>query len=235
MANGEAHPYVGKDLEAMSFARNYHHWILSLIRPYLNGSVCEVGAGVGSFSQLLLDCDIERLTAFEPSARMHAQLAEAIAGDPRAVAVNDFLTRDSAAEGFDTVVYVNVLEHIERDAEELCVARDTLRPGGNLVIFVPALPMLYSPLDKEIGHFRRYTRPGLERLVDEASLRRVTSRYLDVAGILPWYVNFVLLKRSIGGGTVSAYDRLVVPIMRRVEALLPMPLGKNVLLIANKR
>jgi len=153
--------------------------------------------------------------------------------DPRATAVNDFF-RDQDGQKFDTVVYINVLEHIENDGAELATAYAAMKPGGHLILFVPALDWLYSDHDREIGHFRRYTKRGLASLVEEAGFTVVTAKYFDVAGIIPWYLNFVLLRNSIGAKSVAIYDNVVVPLMRRVESAIPPPIGKNVLLIGRK-
>jgi 2-polyprenyl-3-methyl-5-hydroxy-6-metoxy-1,4-benzoquinol methylase len=122
--------YFGKDLEAMSFARNYHEWILAELEPFLGRRVAEVGAGVGSFSSLLLGTDIERLDAFEPSRNMFPALRSALADDERASAINGFFSPESLGERYDSVVYINVLEHIEDDAAELAGARRTLERDG---------------------------------------------------------------------------------------------------------
>lgn len=113
-------------------------------------------------------------------------------------------------------------------------AREGLRRGGRLLIFVPALPALYSPFDAQIGHFRRYVKRELAALVERHGFAVRRARYFDVAGILPWYVAFVLFRRSMAAGSVAVYDSAVVPVMRRVEALLPPPFGKNILLVAER-
>lgn len=227
--------YFGKDLEAMSFAENYHKWILEYFAPYLGRDVAEIGAGVGDFSKLLLSKTISRLTAFEPSSNMFPRLKAALEADLRATTCYGYLGVKGASGPFDSVVYVNVLEHIEDDVAELRRAYACLRSQGHLLVFVPALQWLYSELDRQVGHFRRYTKKQLVELVQGASFEVVRARYFDVAGILPWYVNFVLLKNSMGSGSVRVYDRLVVPMMRVLEAHIPPPIGKNVLLIAVKR
>ena len=226
--------YFGKDLEAMAFARNYHKWILAEFFPYLGSSVAEVGAGVGSFSTLVLGTNIRSLKAFEPSRNMYPLLQEAFSQDRRAKAINDFFGRAKKEERFDSVLYVNVLEHIEDDASELANARDALNLNGHLLIFVPALPWLYSDLDRQVGHFRRYMKKDLVELARRSGFSIVKARYFDVAGIIPWYINFVLLKNLISGGSVSLYDRLVVPAMRVMEGVVPPPIGKNLLLVAKK-
>lgn len=226
--------YPGRELEAMSFAVNYHHWIVGELAPFLGRRVAEVGAGIGSVSSLLLQQPIERLEAYEPSANMFPQLAARLAGEPRAHAVNAFFGAEPPAQPFDSVAYINVLEHIEDDRGELARAFAAIRPGGHLLVFVPALAWLYSDFDRRIGHARRYSRAVLQEVARAAGFEVAFAKYFDVAGVLPWYLNFVLLRRGLGAGGVALYDRLVVPPMRRIEGWVAPPLGKNLLMVARK-
>jgi hypothetical protein len=109
-----------------------------------------------------------------------------------------------------------------------------LNSQGYLLLFVPALAWLYSDFDKQIDHFRRYTKQDISGLVRDVGFTLVKAQYFDLAGIIPWYINFVLLQNSIGSGSVSLYDKLVVPTMRLIERMVPPPIGKNVLLIGKK-
>jgi SAM-dependent methyltransferase len=226
--------YFGKDLEVMFFARNYHKWILAEFLPYIGKSVAEVGAGVGSFSSLILETKISSLKAFEPSQNMYRLLREALSQDKRAEAINDFFGRANTGERFDSVLYINVLEHIEDDASELSTVHRALNPNGHLLVFVPALPRLYGEPDRQVGHFRRYVKKDLVELAQRSGFSVVKARYFDVAGIIPWYINVVLHKKVIGGRSISLYDRLVVPEMRIIERFMPPPIGKNVLMVAKK-
>lgn len=227
--------YFGRDLEAMAFAARYHRWILGEFHPYLGRAVAEVGAGTGSFTKLLLE-RVARLTAFEPSANMFPQLAESMAGRPGVTLVNDFFgpAATSTEARFDTVLYVNVLEHVEDDSGEVAAMYQALESGGHALVFVPALASLYSDLDRTLGHFRRYHRKSLRSLFEQAGFEIVKCNYFDFAGIVPWYLAFVLMKKTISPGKVSIYDRLVVPVMRILEGLIPPPVGKNLLLVAKK-
>jgi SAM-dependent methyltransferase len=218
----------------MSFAKNYHKWILSEFSPYLGSSVAEVGAGVGCFSTLVLETNISSLVAFEPSQNMYPLLQETLSKDKRAKAINDSFGSANTGKRFDSILYVNVLEHIEDDASEFANARGALNPEGHLLIFVPALPWLYGELDRQVGHFRRYMKKNLIELTRRSGFSVVKARYFDVAGLIPWYINFVLLNNLICGSSVSLYDWLVVPAMRVMEGLVPPPVGKNVLLVARK-
>jgi hypothetical protein len=136
---------------------------------------------------------------------------------------------------YDTAIYINVMEHVEHDAAEVKLALSCLRPGGHLLIFVPALPWLYGKADEMFGHFRRYTKESLQGLFAEAPAQVVHSQYWDIFGVLPWWVSFVLLQRSVmSSGMVKIYDSLVVPVARVLEGAVQPPIGKNVMLIARK-
>lgn len=235
MTQANKKKYFGKDLEVMSFAANYHRWVFAEFLPYIRGAVAEVGAGIGNVSQLILESNIKSLTAFEPSVNMYPLLEKALKTDRRAKAVNGVLCIEGGGESFDSVLYVNVLEHIEDDACELACAHTALTSGGHLMIFVPALPWLYSEFDRQLGHFRRYTKNSLSALVQRAGFSIVKVRYFDAAGIIPWLINFTLLKNTMSGQNVFIYDRLVVPVMRVIEALAPPFTGKNILLVARKK
>src|SRR5690348_6526919 len=232
--------YVGKDLEAMSFAANYHRWILSSFAPYLGSRVVEVGAGTGSFSELLLERGPQSLSLVEPSASMFEQLTESVREFPRAVDLklyNDTFTRVAAQirlhQQPDSIVYVNVLEHTADDEAELRAIGETLGPGGRVFIFVPALTWLYGSFDREIGHYRRYSRGDLESKCRAAGLRILVSRYFDLLGVLPWWLKYrVLQSTKMESGAVRFYDRMVVPFAKTVEATIAPPVGKNILLVA---
>jgi SAM-dependent methyltransferase len=228
--------YEGRDLEAMSFAQNYHTWIASLFRPYLGKKVAEIGAGRGNFSTLLLAEDIEELVCVEPSTEMYPLLVQHTETDTRVSCRQGFFSDVSKEfpEQFDSVVYVNVLEHVERDEDELDVMNSALKKGGYICIFVPALPWLYSDLDASVGHYRRYYKKELEALVQKKGFTIEHSTYFDGVGIIPWFVFFKLFHKKLSPGNTSLYDKVIVPIVRIIESLIPVPIGKNVLLIARK-
>lgn len=226
--------YFGKDLEAMSFAENYHNWILDEFSPYLGENVAEVGAGTGNFSDFLLGTKVRKLAAFEPSKNMFDVLQKRFLDHSVVDTINAFFEDQSFPNAFDSVCYVNVLEHIEDDFNALSHAHKALHQNGHLLIFVPALPFLYSDLDKKVGHFRRYKKQQLENLVSSAGFTIKKSKYFDIAGIIPWYIAFVLLKQTTTEANVSLYDKLIVPVMRRVERVIIPMIGKNLILIAQK-
>lgn len=233
--------YVGKDLEAMSFAVNYHKWILDEFAGLLGKNIIEVGAGTGSFSEMILQTEPETLSLVEPSdlykdltqniSRLEARTQIDFYNSIFSVVASEIADRKRP----DSIIYVNVLEHIEDDAAELSLIRQTLIPGGRAFIFVPALELLYGEFDRKLGHFRRYRKSELEEKCRNAGFKILTSKYFDFAGVVPWYVKYRLLNSvELGGAAVSLYDKIVVPIFRRIESAVNVPVGKNVLLIAEK-
>lgn len=220
----------------MSFALNYHNWILSEIRPYIGNDIAEVGAGTGSFTELLLVEKFHKLAAFEPSCNMYPVLKSRFEKVANVDTINGFFgdKRSDYQSGFDSVIYVNVLEHIENDQSELIHVYESLKQGGFIIIFVPALSFLYSDLDKMLGHFRRYHKQGLHTLVAQAGFNNIKIKYFDIAGILPWYLVYVLMKKTMTAANVSLYDNLVVPVMQKFEKIVTPPIGKNLLLVAQK-
>lgn len=234
--------YAGKDLEAMSFAVNYHRWILSSFAAYLGTRVVEVGAGKGSFSELLCEQRPESLALVEPSPSMFEQLSQAV---KEFCGTTDLKLYNATFQQVapqirrlqqpDSIVYVNVLEHTADDQTEIRVIHETLAPGGRVFIFVPALSWLYGSFDREINHYRRYSRGDLEASCRAAGFRILCSRYFDVFGVLPWWIKYKLLQsRTMGSASVKFYDQAIVPIAKRLEAKLEPPVGKNVLLVAEK-
>ena len=181
--------YEGGDLESLSVLRRYREWIVDYFVPFCTGTTVELGAGIGSISALLAP-HIDRLDLVEPSPNLARRLGERFASDARiAVHAGDLEGFAAAADRrYDAVVMVNVLEHIKDDEAALARLFKLIRPGGHLMILVPALPWLYSRLDELVGHYRRYTRIELLDKVHGAGFAPVKSRYFDALGILPWLV-----------------------------------------------
>jgi SAM-dependent methyltransferase len=140
-----------------------------------------------------------------------------------------------AVKAFDAVIMINVLEHIEDDSCVLELIHRMLRPGGYLLIFVPAMPVLYGSLDKKFGHYRRYTKTGLVAVCGKAGYEISCSRYFDMFGALPWWlINRVLHSSTLNPRMAKLYDRLVVPFARLAEKVVTPPFGKNLVLVGRK-
>jgi 2-polyprenyl-3-methyl-5-hydroxy-6-metoxy-1,4-benzoquinol methylase len=231
---------AAQDLERLGTAKRFFDWVLDVFDPYLQGRVLEVGAGLGTITRKLVDRYPElSIVALEPAGNVFADLASYAALTPRVTASRQTLAEyePDPGEAFDAVVYINVLEHIADDSQELQLAAKTLRPGGALLVFGPALEWLYSELDYRAGHYRRYSLRRLRDLAAAAGFEVVSARYFDVLGVVPYLVVYRWLRHDdISGSTLWGYDRVVVPLSQLLQrVLVSPPLGKNVILIAVKR
>ena len=244
LAPAEGFAYPGKELEAMDGARNYHRWILGIFKPFLGRHLVEVGAGLGSFSKLILDQhQCETLALVEPSPDMYGELVGNARRLDTTVQIDTYhgtfpqaapLIKAKAAP--DSIIYVNVLEHIAEDEVELETIRSSLVDGGRAFLFVPALPWLYGAFDERVGHLRRYKKQELEEKLRRTGFKTVVSTYFDLPGVAPWWLKYRLLKStSMEPGGVKLYDRFIVPTARRLESIISPPIGKNVIVVAEKR
>ncbi|MCA1605715.1 MAG: class I SAM-dependent methyltransferase [Acidobacteria bacterium] len=240
----EGFAYPGRELEAMAQAANYHRWILDTFKPYLGRNLVEVGAGIGSFSELILKLhQCETLSLVEPSNAMYGELAARAQQLKTSTKVRAYhSTFIEAAPQIklqqlpDSIIYVNVLEHVADDERELKAIHQTLADAGRVFLFVPALSWLYGAFDERVGHFRRYSKRELEEKLGRTGFKVILSTYFDFAGIAPWWLKYCLLKSvTMNPGGVRFYDRFIVPAARRVESIVSPPLGKNIIAIAEKR
>ena len=216
--------YEGTDLQSMNNASNYYKWIFKEFEPFFGNECAEIGAGTGTFSKLLLSSNIKSLKTYEPSFDMYKILKKEIGQNEKATVINAFF--DGGDKILDTVFYINVLEHVEDDKRELQKVFESLKTNGRLCLFVPALPFLYSNFDKSIGHFRRYIKKPLESMLKEIGFKIEKSKYFDFLGIIPWYFVFVLGKCIMQESNVTLYDKLVVPIEKKLKVFFLPSLAK---------
>jgi SAM-dependent methyltransferase len=231
-----AFSYSGTELGALAGARNYYRWILDAFAPHLGGCVVEVGAGVGTFSRLILDeASPSRLVLVEPATNLAPLLRSRFAGDPRVDVVHGYLEDVPPSTRASTIVLVNVLEHVEHDQSLLESAARLLAAHGTLLVFVPAGPWLLGTLDAEFGHHRRYTRGTLTRALRATGFRIHRLRYFNLPGVLGWFVAGRLLRRrTLHPQDVARYDRWIVPWLARLEAMYRPPFGQSLVAVAGR-
>lgn len=235
--SGNRFQYSGSELDSLAEAKNYYTWVLKQFEPYLGPTVVEVGAGIGTFSEYLLGSPrVEKLFAIEPAANTLPHLQERFRNNKRVNVLPGYLSNHYNSLSADAVAAVNVLEHVEDDAAFLREAYDAVKPGGHLLLFVPAVPAIYGSLDKVFEHFRRYTKPSLRRVIESAGWKPRRIAYMNFPGIAAWFMaGRVLKKTSIAPSDAKAYDRLVVPWISRLEQLVPPPIGSNIIAIARRQ
>jgi SAM-dependent methyltransferase len=235
--------YTGRELEAMSEASNYQRWILRIFAPYLGRHLVEVGAGLGSFSELIVTHHAcETLSLVEPSGEMYQQLDARARRMPTMPSVRVYHASFpeaapliTARHSPDSIIYVNVLEHIEDDKAELDAVYRVLSDHGRVFLFVPALAWLYGAFDERVGHRRRYAKDELEEKLRRAGFQLIVSAYFDLVGVAPWWIKYRLLKSAtLEPAGVRFYDRYIVPAARRFESVVKPPIGKNLIIVAEK-
>jgi SAM-dependent methyltransferase len=233
--------YEGQDLEALASLPRYYDWILSYFRPFLLGRVLEIGAGLGQIAARYAG-QPERLILLEPAKNLYGRLKERFANQSHVTTVCGLVEDlrpgemgDGAISHFDAVLLVNVLEHVEDDGLMLRQIFQLLRPGGVLLVFVPALPWLYGTLDALVHHVRRYTRGSLTTTIEGAGFGVELARYFDLVGVLPWFITGrVLRRKEFSEGAAKLYDLCGVPMGRLMERLFEPPIGKNLVLVARR-
>jgi SAM-dependent methyltransferase len=230
-----ADPFGEAILRELAPARRFSEWMHEVIEPYLGTRILEIGSGIGTISRQMPIR--ERLTLSDMNPRYREILARDFAGNPavdvRKVDLTDDRDFAGIAGAYDSVVCLNVLEHIEDDLGALERMARALRPGGRLIILVPQYPFLMSEMDRLLGHFRRYTRAGLRQKFEHTGFTVERVFNFNSLGTLGWLVNNRLLgKTSLGENKVRLFDR-TVPVLRRAERILPLP-GLSVIGVAVK-
>jgi glycosyltransferase involved in cell wall biosynthesis len=226
-----------RTLRIMEGAGHYNSWLFKQCEPYLGKRVLEMGSGVGNITSFLLDR--ERLLATDVSDGHLRELEREYGGFPNVrVAKLDFNDDRSVqalarSEQVDTVLSMNVLEHIEHDRRALEGCFNVVESGGRLVLLVPAHSALYSDMDRNIEHFRRYDLGALRKMVEEVGFKVVQQRHLNMLGAIGWFVNGRILRRQlIPSRQLRIFDFAIK--LLALETLFAPPFGLSILLVAEK-
>jgi ubiquinone/menaquinone biosynthesis C-methylase UbiE len=221
----------------MSRAKNYFAWQSRLVLPELGQRVVEIGCGIGNFTEQLLNREsviaidveagcIERLLERYPNQpNLHTFIREAAGG-----------LDDLKAFNPDSIVCLNVLEHIGDDATTLRNMASILPPGGAIVLIVPAFQALHGPIDRNLGHHRRYSRQSLARMAADANLSVRRMHYINFPGFFAWWINaHILHRKAQSEAQIEVFDRLIVPVISRVESLIHPPFGQSLFCVLEVR
>jgi SAM-dependent methyltransferase len=226
--------YVGSELELFADAANWKAYWSARLRPLLGADVLDVGAGLGATARLMAPATTGSYLAIEPDAALADRIRADVAGGllpARVEVLTGTLQAVDPARRFDTILYIDVLEHIEDDRGELRLAASRLRPGGRIVVLAPAHQSLYSPFDAAIGHFRRYDRRSLAALRPDG-LKEESLFYLDSAGLLASAANRLLLRAAMPTpAQIRLWDRRLVPVSRVLDPLIGCRAGKTVIAV----
>jgi SAM-dependent methyltransferase len=225
------------DLETMGAAVNYRRWMFRRVERFLGRRILEVGAGIGNFTELLLNRELVVASDIHPDCV--AYLRRRFAGHPGVVALQMDAADPALAQltryDLDTIVCINVLEHVADDVAALRHMSEALRTGGRLVLLVPAFQFLFGTVDRSLQHHRRYTRRTLLPKVQQAGFRVERSFYMNLVGMAGWLVNNRVMKRVVESpGQIRFFDRFVAPGAERIERVIPPPVGLSLIAVCGR-
>jgi hypothetical protein len=221
-------------LEDLTEAVNYRHWLAGLAAPYLGDNPIEIGSGIGDYAAEWLGSAVPRITVTETHDDRLKILHERFVDDDRVEVRRLTLPADETGE-HSAAVALNVLEHIPDHVGAIRSVTGMLRPGGHVVLIVPAFEFAMSKFDRTIGHERRYTRAEAGEVLTAAGLEVEELHYINPLGLMSWFVVCRLLGSYPRNGVMlRTYDRAVIPVVRRLERRWRPPFGQSVLAVGRK-
>lgn len=220
-------------------ARNYNAWLGRKFRAHCGARVLEIGAGIGTITDQLAREGREKVVAVEVDPFYVERLQNRFRGRPEVVpwlsSVELADWKALAAERFDSVVMSNVLEHIEDDGGAVRKLHRILPEGGRLLLFVPALPVLYGSIDEAVGHYRRYSEPGLRAVLEQNGFEVESLEWMNLLAAPAWFLNGrVLRRRAVPPLQLRLYDT-VAPLLAAAEEKLRLPVGSGLFCVARRR
>jgi SAM-dependent methyltransferase len=232
----EDHQYLGLELDLFAMAFNWKAYIRREMGQYVKGHVLEVGAGIGETTKSLINGQEKSWTCLEPDRKLAQRITATIANKARGASqvpqvIVGNIDHPGCNRKFDTILYIDVLEHIENDELEIKKAAQKLKERGCLIVLAPAHQYLYSPFDAKIGHFRRYHQKRLIA-ISPADTKLLRVRYLDSIGCLASLGNKVILRAGIPTkNQIIMWDRLMVPLSRIFDSLFGHKIGKSIYIV----
>ena len=230
----EQHKYPGRELPLFETATNWKKYFTSLIRKYIKNKVLEVGAGLGTSTLILNDNAASEWILLEPDEEHAIEIEKKISSHQlpsNCRLIRGTLNQLPGGLKFETILYIDVLEHIHEDRNELKIAAEFLNDGGYLVVLSPAFQFLYNRFDAAIGHYRRYTINQLKQITP-SYMKLVKIHYLDSAGFFSSLANRLFLNQSYPTPKqISFWDKWMIPVSRITDPILLHSFGKTILAI----
>jgi SAM-dependent methyltransferase len=232
--------YIGTELELFKLAYNWKKYWKSFIVDFAKGDILDVGFGMGSNIDIVFNNEISQYVGLEPDLNLLQLYRSNIHKTKinRVNLINGTLLSLKKDTYFDLIMYIDVLEHILDDYEEIERAAKHLKPGGSIFILAPAHNFLYSYFDDEVGHYRRYNKRIADNLFQYISPAMVESKliYLDSLGALASLMNrFILRQKKIKISQIIFWDKILIPLSRVVDFITNYSVGKSILMIYTKK
>ena len=220
------------ELEFFDAAKNWRKYQFKNILKYINSSVLEIGPGTGHNVQYYKN-RASQITLLETNKNLANSLKSKFDEDKKIIVLNSDIHIQEKT--FDTIMYMDVLEHIKTDKKEIKKAINLLNPGGYLIIFVPAFQVLYSNFDRDIGHVRRYRKFFFFNLAKKYKIKLIELKYFDSIGFI-----FAIINRLVGtnnqnnvGLGVKIWNNFIF-LSKFFDSILKNMFGKSLLCILKK-
>ena len=205
-------------LKQLGDASAINDWYFSQFKKHLGDRILEIGCGVGTFTLLMGQTGAE-VVGLDINGDFVASALETTKELEHITIEMADVTECTWSADFDTVVALDVIEHIEDDQNILRALHDALRPGGKAIIKVPAMPSLHGSLDEVVGHYRRYSRQSIYDAMSDAGFKDIQIKFFNSLGILGWWLNGRLLRRRTPpAGQVKMFERLL-PLVRALDSV----------------
>jgi 2-polyprenyl-3-methyl-5-hydroxy-6-metoxy-1,4-benzoquinol methylase len=223
-------------LSNLSDTKNYNDWISQLIDPFLGNRILEVGAGIGNMTEILLK-NGRTIFASDVSTK-HLEILQERFQNRSDIFIQDWNMENGVIDSFkdenlDTVVCINVLEHIKDDSRALKNAFSLLAPNGRLLLFIPAHPLLFGKIDKNLGHYRRYAKSAIVELTKEAGFKIQKAQFFNRVGFWGWFLNSRLFNCSELSEKQMRIFNSLVPLWKLIDHL-SLPFGQSLFIVARK-
>jgi len=222
-----------KNLDIMAKASNYNKWIFEQIEPHLGDKILEVGSGVGSMTAFFdnkkvccVDVNDNHIKALQKKYKCHKNIT----------VVKTDLSRNhhKIKDTFDTIICINILEHVEDDMNMLVNFYPLLKKKGKLILMLPAFKKLYGTIDEADNHYRRYNKKEIEQVLDIADFKIKDVYYMNIIGAIGWYYHGKMLKlKTHNEGDIGLFDKLV-PAISSIEKVIRPPFGLSLIVVCEK-
>lgn len=229
-------------LQSISIANRFNEWMYNTIKPFIKGRILELGSGIGNITdKVALDFSDITVSDYNPDYcsflknkyKHNKNISDILSIDLQDP--NFFTTYSSLQNTFDTIILLNVIEHLAKDEKCVNYCHFLLKPKGNFIVLAPAFSFLYSSLDKEIGHYRRYTKNSLSLLLEKDDFSLLHKQYFNATGIAGWLVmNKWLGRKTISESSMKSFDRLV-PIAKLMDKIVGKWVGLSAIAVGQKK
>ena len=223
--------YEGWELKFFDNSKNFRFYQLKLIKKYLKGYLAEVGPGNGT-NLFYYKNEPSKIDLFEPSKKHYINLKKKFKNCNKIKFYNKFF---SGKKKYDTILYLDVIEHIKEDKKEIMKALNLLKKNGNLIINVPAFSYLYSNFDKDVGHYRRYSKSDFKKKLEGLNFQKANFIYFDTIGFILSLLSKIFISdyKKDFDKKIKFWDSMIW-ISRIIDFISFRSLGKSLLVIIKK-